>query len=297
MMTINNEYREKVRIALLAVRLNFDGSDSAFAKQWNINGSVYNRIKNGRVDGVLADGHWMDIGRELGVGISEKKWNIARTSVFNQIEEEIKFCQDNSKAMIFVDDCEIGKTFAAKYLSRNLRNCFYIDASQAKTRQKFIKKLAKAIGVDQVGNVDSVKENIKYYLKIIAKPMVIIDEAGDLEYQAFLELKELWNASEGTCGWYMIGADGLKAKFEKGIIHQKVGFRELFSRFSSKYSSAVPNGKQEKLAFYKLLITQVLEANLSDKTKINEIVKKCLTADRDWNIGGLRRAESIILLN
>ncbi|SFQ51687.1 hypothetical protein SAMN04515674_1344, partial [Pseudarcicella hirudinis] len=33
-----------------------------------------------------------------------------------------------------------------------------------------------------------------------------------------------------------------------------------------------------------------------DKTQLNYIVKKCLTADELGNIGGLRRAESILLI-
>ncbi len=43
-------------------------------------------------------------------------------------------------------------------------------------------------------------------------PLVVLDEAGDLQYEAFLELKALWNATEMCCGWYMMGADGLRRR-------------------------------------------------------------------------------------
>jgi len=198
--------------------------------------------------------------------------------------------------MIFVDECEIGKTYAVKYLSRTLQNCFYVDASQAKARTHFVRRLAKALGVDNTGTYHTVKENVKYYLKLLPFPIVIIDEAGDLEYEAFLELKEFWNATEGACGWYMIGADGLKQKITSGINNRKVGFRELFSRFSNKYSSVVPNGQQQKIAFYKKLLEDVLEVNMADKTKISAVIRKCIVNDNDANVGGLRRAESILAL-
>ena len=68
----------------------------------------------------------------------------------------------------------------------------------------------KTIGVDHNGKYGEVKANIKYYLKLLPSPIVIIDEAGDLDSKAFLELKEFWNATENACGWYMIGADGLR---------------------------------------------------------------------------------------
>lgn len=296
-MTITKEFKNEVRTALLAIRPNFDGSDGAFAKQWGINGAVFSRIQKGQIDGVLADVHWMTIGRELSVGTHDRTWNTAKTDVFVTIEQDVLFCQAHAKAKIFVDECEIGKTHTVKYLSKTLRNCFLVDGSQAKTKQQFVRRLAKAIGVDQVGNYVEVKENIKYYLKLLTNPIIIIDEAGDLNNDAFLELKEFWNATEGYCGWYMIGADGLRAKIQRGISNQKVGYRELFSRFSSKYSSAVPTDRHEKIAFYKKLIGDVLSVNMADKSAINAVVNRCITRDDKDNIGGLRRAESLLILN
>jgi hypothetical protein len=297
MIQIPKELKQEAAEALLKLRENYDGSDAAFAKQWDINGSVYSRLKNGQLDGLLSEASWINICRELNIGVNAKKWNTARTDVFVMIEEDINFCKEHSKARIFVDECEIGKTHAAKYLSRTLKNCFYVDGSQCKTKQKFIRKLAQALGVDGTGTYDQVKENIKYCLKLFPKPIIIIDEAGDLEYTAFLELKELWNATEGFCGWYLIGADGLRQKIERGIFNKKVGYRELLSRFSNNFSSAVPNGRDNKVQFYKKLISDVLSVNAEDKSKVGEIVKSCLKVDEHYNIGGLRRAESLLILN
>lgn len=296
MLQITPDFKNKVATALLADRQNFEGSDSQFAKRWAMSAAVYSRIKNGERDRILADNLWLNIGRELNVSLNERSWKPARTDVFCQIEEEINFCKENSKAMVFVDSCEIGKTFTARYLSRSLQNCFYIDASQCKSKIQFIRTLAKTLGIESNGRVADVKANVKFYLKMIAKPVVIIDEAGDLEASAFLDLKELWNATENTCGWYMIGADGLRSKMERGIASRKVGFRELFSRFSSNYSKIVPTDRQQKLAFYQKLITDVLSVNMP-KAGVQQIVKRCLVMDENGNIAGLRRAESLLILS
>lgn len=297
MLQLSNEFKNEVINALLEVRQNYTGSDNAFSKQWGINAGVYSRLKNGEREGLLKDTQWLSIGRELGITANERKWNMARTDVYNVIEEDIMFCQKHSKAKICVDDCGIGKTYSAKYLSRTIKNCFYVDASQAKSKQLFIRLIAKTIGVDDKSKYAEVKANIKYYLKMLPNPIVIIDEAGDLEYTAFLELKELWNATEGSCGWYMMGADGLRAKIEKGINSKKVGFKEMFSRYSEKYTNVVPRERQDKLQFYRKLITDVLSVNMKDKTLLNNIVKRCLTTDESGYIGGLRRAESLLILN
>ena len=282
--------------ALLRDRDNFEGSDAQYSKRWGINQAVFSRIKSGETEALLKDAQWLNIGRELNVTMSERQWKPARTDVFTQIEEEIIFCKENSKAMIFVDSCEIGKTFTARYLSRTLRNCFYLDASQCKTKTQFIRSMARTLGIDPNGRVADVKEMVKYYIRTISNPLIVVDEAGDLEYAAMLELKELWNATENACGWYMIGADGLRSKIEKGIRDHKVGYRELFSRYSGKFSHIVPIDKQAKLAFYRKLITDVLSVNMPNGGAIPNIVKRCLTTDEGGNIGGLRRAESLLIL-
>lgn len=295
-MELSNEFRKKVLVELQNARTNFDGSDAAFAKQYQINGSVFSRLKSGELDKLLRDAQWLTIGHMLGVTMNDRVWKVARTDVFIAIEQEVLFCKHNAKARIFVDDCGIGKTFTAKYLSRTLKNCFYLDASQAKTKQAFIRLLARTLGVDDKGRYIDVKENIKYYLHVLPQPLIIMDEAGDLDYSAFLEIKELWNATEGVCGWVMLGADGLRAKIERGIAYKKVGYREIFSRFSEKFGAIVPVERTSRVAFYTKLINDVLVVNTPDKSKIQAIVRKCLV-QQDGNIGGLRRAESLLILN
>lgn len=297
MLQITSEFKNRVITALLEIRKNYEGSDTQFAKKWKLSPSVYNRLKKGEREGLIRDAQWLNMGRELNITMNERTWNAVRTEVFNQIEEEVTFCKRYSKAMIFVDECEIGKTFAATHLARTLKNCFYIDASQAKTRQLFVRTLAKILGLDNTGRYCDVKANIKYYLRMITEPIVIIDEPGDIDYSTWLEIKEFWNGTEGVCGWYMIGADGLRDKMERGIANKKVGFRELFSRFSSKYSSVVPTDRQDKYTFYKKLVTDVIAANIKSKDLLGGIVKKCLVTDEHGNYGGLRRAESLLLLN
>ncbi len=297
-MKLPPKFKKEIINALLAARNNYDGSDSAFATSFGLNGSVYSQIKQGKSpDGLIKDNKLLTIARILGVNQNERNWKAAKTEVFEYIEEDIDFCQKYSKAKIFVDQCGIGKTFTAKYLSRTRKNCFYVDASQAKTKQLFIRLIAKTIGVDSTGKYAEVKADLKYYLQQLPQPIIIIDEAGDLHYPAFLEVKELWNATEGTCGWYLMGANGLRAKISKGINNKKVGFEEIFSRFSDRYTSVVPTDINERKKWYRQIITQVLRANMENKKNLNQIVSQCLKADHEGNISGLRRAESLLILN
>lgn len=297
MLQITTEFKKQVIAALLSARENFDGSDAAFAQQKGINKTVFSRLKNGETEGLLKDAQFISLGRDLGITPNERKWNMARTDVFTEIEEDVVFCKQFSKARIRVDDCGIGKTYSAKYLSRTLKNCFYVDASQTKTKQLFIRSLAQTIGVPHTGKYIEVFENIKYYIKMLPQPIIIIDEAGKLNKDAFEEIQSLWNGTEGACGWYMMGANGFKRKIEKGLERDKEGYAEIFSRYSERFTSTVPQGKDDKMMFYQKLLRDVLTVNMTDKTNLEAIIKRCITKDENGNIGGLRRAESLLILN
>lgn len=178
--------------------------------------------------------------------------------------------------MVLVDDCGIGKTFCTRAIIQNMKNTFYIDCSQAKSKQLFIRLLAKTIGLDNHGKYNEVLANVKYFITTLDKPLIILDEAGDLDYTAFLEIKGIWNATHNACGWYMMGADGLRHKIQLGINKKKVGYAEIFSRFSDEYIKLVPQGKEDKTLFYRDLIGSVAKVNFLDQTKIPKLINKCL---------------------
>lgn len=298
MIELTTDYKERVINALLAARENYSGSDSDFSRKWSIDKTVYSRLKKGYQEGLLSVGKYVEIGMELSVSTHDRNWNMVRTDVFNLIEAEVQFCKAYSKGKIFVDKCAIGKTYSAKYLAQTIPNCFYVDMSQAKTPILFARALAKAIGAEHRGWTVKVKERIKYYLKLIPSPIVIIDEAGEMDVKTVSELKEYYNALDGMCGWYALGANGLRNKLDDGIKHGTNGYEELFSRWSDRYSTIVPVDKKKRQEFYRRLCGSVLAANMKEHNngKLNELVVKCLRTEKDGEISGLRRAESLLIL-
>ena len=292
MIELTEEFKTKVLAALGEARERYDGSNANFAKKYGINKSVYSVLKKGDTVKMLSAGKWLELGRLLGVSLNERQWNMARTDVFTMIEEDVLFCKEFSKSMMFVDECAIGKTYSARYLSRTLKNCFYIDATQCRQERSLIRAIAKAVGGELDGTLEEIKESAKYILNILPHPIVIIDEAGALSYSSLLLLHEFWNGTQDTCGWYMMGSDGLRTKLQKGKgSSKKQSYKELFSRFSSKYNHIVPDAPADREAFFRSLIGTVLSVNIKDKRKINKIVNMCLATDSQEAETGLRRAK------
>lgn len=279
-MDLTTEFKQKVREAILDARVNYQGSDEAYAKTIGLNAAVYSRLKNGEIDNIISGSLWIDISIKLQVSDSKVTKKVVRTKVYIELEDNLKFCKQYSKAMIFADECDIGKTFCSKHILKGMKNAFYLDASQCKTKSQFIRALAKTIGVDHNGKYNDVKARLKVALVNMDKPLIVIDEAGDLDYTAFLEIKEIWNYTEGRCGWYLIGADGLTTKLENGFKNKKVGFAEIISRFGDHVIKLVPTGKDDRKAFFSQLINDVASANCPDNAQVPTMVRKCLDKDK-----------------
>lgn len=279
MITLEN--KKQILEAITANRVNYP-SDAKHAASLGIATSVYSAIKNGQTDKALSEANWITIARRLGVNLRGGiEWKAARTATFDFISTQLEACQNAGLSAIMCDIPNIGKTFTARYYVKGHRNAVYIDCSQVKTKQKLVRKIATEFGVNGNGRYSDVYEDLVFYLRSIETPLIVLDEAGDLQYDAFLELKALWNATERCCAWYMMGADGLKAKIDRSIEHQKVGYTEMFSRYGDRYSKVTPDDSREREKFLKDQASVVAKINAPEGVDIAAIVRK--------TAGGLRR--------
>lgn len=272
---ITPELKTRILSELATRRTNFAGSDVKFALSIGINNAQYSRIKNGDVHQVISEQNWISLARQFDIAIGgAPAWNVARTPVYDFITGQLDFCQKNASSRLLCDVADIGKTFTAKQFIKTHKNAVYVDCSQVKTKQKLVKFIAKEFGVGYTGKYSDIYADLVYYLRGIANPLIILDEAGDLDYGAFLELKALWNATERCCGWYMMGADGLREKIRRSIDNKRVGFTELFSRYGSRYQKSSPESSQELRQFKETLAALIIKANITKEVNIQKLIAR-----------------------
>lgn len=269
---VTKEFKIKVINAIAEDRKRFN-SDRKHAINLDISASQYSRIQAGDIEQVLSDMKWMSIAARIGISTSEFEWKTAKTPVFNHIYQQLDACKSASWSGILCDMADIGKTYTAKVFVKENRNAYYIDCSLVKTRMKFVRAISRELGLNYRLHLGELFENIASHIQTLHRPIIILDEAGDLDYTAFLELKAFWNATEGCCGWYMMGADGLRAKIERARSGLKVGYDEIFSRFGGRYQRVSPDGKEARDEFKKLQTGLVLKAN-APGAKIQEMYAK-----------------------
>lgn len=258
---ITTEIKNKIALAIRE-RSTMYPSAAKYATKLGINKSILSRIMNGETERVLDNARWVSIARILDVAIgNQASWMRAETPVYVYVTEQLKACQSNSISGLLCDRADIGKSFAAKCYVKEHPNSVYIDCSQVKCKTKLIRAIAKEFGVDFRGRYADVYADLVFYLKGISNPLIVLDEAGDLEYSAFLELKGLWNATEYTCGWYMMGANALKHKIDTMIERKKVGYEEIFSRYGQRYQRITPESAQDYKEFALAQVALVASAN------------------------------------
>lgn len=273
--------KKKVLAALAEARENFAGSDAKFAVSLGVNSAQYSRVKNGETERVLSDQNWISLARHLGVNMTNAtEWKTAATPVFQFITAQLDLCQSASMSAMLCDLSDIGKTYTAKHYAKTHKNAVYIDCSQLmRDKSRLIRAIAKSFGVGSTGRLTDVYEDLVYYLKTLPNPMIILDEAGDLNSEAFLEIKALWNATDGMCGWYMMGADGLKAKMQRAIDNKKVGYTELFSRFGKQYLTVIPLSAEERKKMTQVTATMIIKANCKEGTDAGAILRRTMGED------------------
>lgn len=267
---ITTEIKLQIVEAINANRTNYK-SDAKLAVALGINPAQLSTIRKGNIERVLSDANWISIARRLGVMLgNQEEWKTAETPTYTCIYSQLKWCQENSQSGLFCDKADIGKTFTARSYVKDNKNAVYIDCSQVKSKQKLVRQIAREYGINHTGRYMDVYDDLVYYLRTVGSGLIILDEAGDLDYAAFLEIKALWNATEGLCAWYMMGADALKAKIENNMGRKKVGYAEIFSRFGSRYQRITPAGSEEWKEFSLAQVAIIAKANY-EKADIRKI--------------------------
>lgn len=257
-------------------------SDAKHAASLGVSTSSYSSVKNRQLDRTLSEAEWVRIARKLSVDLREgMEWKAANTTTFRYITAQLEACQGSSLSSILCDMPNIGKTFAARHYVKTHANAVYIDCSQVKTKTQLVKKIASEFGVGSNGWYVDIYNDLTYYLRSIDRPLIILDEAGDLKNEAMLELKALWNATERCCAWYMMGADGLKERLRRSIESKMVGYTEMLSRYGDRYNHVTPDDARERERFLMDQAALVAKVNAPDGCDVPALVRKTQ--------GGLRR--------
>lgn len=181
---ISNDIKTRIVLAISGNRQNY-ATDAKHAVALGISTSVYSEIKKGNTEQKLSDAKWMSIARRLGVSLDDgAEWKIVKTPTFEYLTSQLELCRAKSLSGMFCDIPNIGKTVAAQYHAKTHKNVVYVDCSQVKTKQRLVRFIAREFGLNSVSRYADVYDDLVFYLRTLDHPQIILDEAGDLVYEA-----------------------------------------------------------------------------------------------------------------
>ncbi|MFN8238603.1 MAG: ATP-binding protein [Chitinophagales bacterium] len=287
-MKITANHKEQISAAL---QKDFESKEATFVSQnkyansIGINSATVSNVINRkwRENPVLvSDKKWNEIALAINFQLSDKPstgWQTANTEVFNHITNILSFCKNHSETAIFIDIAGIGKSYTCRQFQKNNPHVFIIEGSSATSKSRFIRELTKAVGLEVKGKYEEMMDAAIRRLLSFTKeqPLLILDEAGDLDDKTFLLIKQLYNRLEDKCGMFMTGAGGLRKKLDSGIRLDKNGFDEVADRFGYKESivSIVPEDITQRNEYLAKMRAEICMANgVTSMDNIERIKKR-----------------------
>lgn len=213
--------------------------------------------------------------------VNQHDWKIAGTATVNILRGLMDYAKESGVSRIFCDIPDMGKTVAAEVHCKSKPNSWYVDCSQHKYRREFILALCRASGSDDSGTFNECYADLVEHIKRIAReggnPQFVLDEFGDLDHKALLELKALWNAVNGhddgrMCSFFLLAADGAEKKFTRLKGKNKHGYGEIYRRFGSTILRISPMCYEERKIFIREH-AKVIAALNAPGVKIDDLMK------------------------
>ena len=277
-MQITTALKGQIQAEILATAARKGCKPTRHATELGINPSVYSRITGGDVDKVMGDAQWIRVAQLLDMPLEGIAWKTAQTETYKKITAHLNLCRKTHASLVFCDEKGIGKSYTARQFSIKHPDVCYVDCSRINSKAQLIRAIAKGFGFQHKGRINDVWDGLIDGVLVLAQPLIVLDEAGDMPDSCFSGIKSLWNSVEGFCGWYMMGAIGLRAKIDRKMAGNRIGFEEVFDRFGAKYQSCIAQKTDVERSLYRReQAEQVLAANRPGigKKEANDLINRC----------------------
>lgn len=243
-----------------------------------LNNSVHHRLLKGETEGLLSEGEWIRIGKQLLYDFDGLSWKTANTKTHLHIKAQLQACRENSIGGILADDSSLGKTYTASLFALEDPNVCLVDCSRISKWSDLLRAMCRGLGLSTVGKLTELRRQLVEQVLTLDHPLIILDEAGDISDTAVMQLKGLWNELENMLGWYMMGANGLRFKMENKLAWNKVGYEELFNRLGNRFQAitqGMTSGEKEIMKRRQIEAVLRLNAPQMSKEELSATVAAC----------------------
>ncbi len=205
-------------------------SQKKVAKQAQVSDATISQMRNGKWD-LIRDEMWMKVKVNLSINWS---WITAKTSNYLLLMDLLGKAQKYSMSICVSDRQGLGKTHAYKEYQREFSNVILIRCKNTWTKKSFAKHQLIACGLETGGTTEEMFERFANHLKNLSKALVIYDQFDKLKETQKDLFMDYYDDLDGNTGFLLSGVS-LEQQERKGCGLNKMGYRERYSRYGSRF--------------------------------------------------------------
>lgn len=214
--------------------------------------SALSQIKKEDGRNAIKDSTWMILARHFNL-LGESSWQAVQTHVYETMFQYMETCKRYGLWRVVCDHASFGKTFAARqFAAINKKTVVYVKCGDCPSRGDFIRTLSTQLGVVRTSSLQQTWNDTVDALLLLDKPLLILDEFGDVQDSIITLLKSLYNKADmGThlaIGVLHIGADNLEKRLFDGRRGRRPSYAEYWSRFGEDIKTLNMPNKPEALS-------------------------------------------------
>lgn len=240
-------------------------SANKVAVQAKVSPANISQMINGNWD-LISDSLWAKVKVNLNINWD---WQIAQTTNLKTITDLLKAAQNAGMSICISDREGLGKTVGYEYYKRNNPNVILIRCKNYWSKKSFARHQLLACGLPDEGTTEEMIERFQEHLTSLNDPIVIQDQFDKLKEPQKDLFMDYYNELDGECAFVLSGVPHLKKQEESGYKKNKMGYRERFSRYGSKFIAL------DKLSLKDVKAMCVING-VTDPEVIQDIFESCL---------------------
>lgn len=225
------ETKHKELIVKELKKLSTKLSGKKVANKAQVSSATISQMINGNWD-LIRDEMWHKVKVNLSI---DWGWRIAQTSNLVLVNNLLQAAQQGSLSISISFKPGTGKSTGFEFYERLNKNVILIECKNYWSKKSFARHQLIACGLDDYGTTEEMIERFVKYLSSLDHPLVIYDQFDKLKEPHKDLFMDYYNELDGHCGFVLSGVEAFKVMEEKGIRKNKMGYRERYSRYGSRF--------------------------------------------------------------
>lgn len=180
----------------------------------------------------ISDALWIKVKVNLNISWN---WQIAKTQNQKTIHDLLSDAQQMGMSICISHAQGAGKTTGYKTYQKENRNVILVECKNYWSKKSFARHQLLACGLADEGTTEEMIEKFQNHLKKLQNAIVIYDQFDKLKEPQKDLFMDNFNELDENCAFVLSGVPHLKIQEEKGYKRNKMGYRERFSRYGSKF--------------------------------------------------------------